>query len=99
MFFPIYVLNVFCEIGIEIEEEDEELQQVIDTFVSQRITPNILKLATIENLEKSFEKLKISGALITQLLTVIKASKVCVEVENLNFGHSSNFFFFVEFMK
>ena len=65
------------EIGIEIEEEDEELQQIIDTFVSQRITPNVLKLATIEDLEKMFFELGIPKELMTQLLTTIKASKVC----------------------
>ena len=65
------------EIGIELEEEDEELQQVIDIFVSQRITPNILKLATIEDLIKVFFELGVTKGLMTQLLTTIKASKVC----------------------
>ena len=64
------------EIGIEIEEEDEEVQQIIDIFVTQKFTPNVFKLATIEDLEKSFEKLKIAIGFQTQLLTAIKASKV-----------------------
>ena len=65
------------EIGIEIEEDDEDLQQVLDTFVSQKVTPNVLKLATIEDLKELFEKFKIPGGFQTQLLTAIKASKVC----------------------
>ena len=87
--------NYLKEIGIEIEEEDEELQQVIDIFVTQRITPNVLKLANIEDLEKSFEKLQIPAALITQLLTVIKATKVCVRKRNFCF---IGFFFFCLFL-
>ena len=75
------------EIGIDIEE-DEELQQIIDIFVVQKVTPNVLKLATIEDLKESFEKLKIAIGFQTQLLTAIKASKVCVEVQ-----------IFVEFLK
>ena len=73
------------EIGIEIEEDDEEWQQVIDTFVSQKITPNVLKSVNVEDLEKSFEKLKIAIGFQSQLLAAIKASKVCVEVEILAF--------------
>ena len=73
------------EIGIEIEEEDEELQQIIDIFVIQRITPNVLKTVNVEDLEKSFEKLKIAIGFQSQLLAAIKASKVGVEVEILVF--------------
>ena len=62
------------EIGIKIEEEDEELQQVIDTFVNQKVTPNVLKLATIEDLKELFEKLKIPGGFQTELLTAAKCS-------------------------
>ena len=64
------------EIGIEIEEEDEELHEVIDTFVSQKVTPNVLKLATIEDLKDFFEKFKTPWGFQTQLLRAIKASKV-----------------------
>ena len=73
------------EIGIEIEEEDEQLQQIIDTFMSQRITPTVLKTVNVEDLEKSFEKLKIAIGFQSQLLAAIKASKVCVEVQILVF--------------
>ena len=64
------------EIGIEIDEEDEELHEVIDTFVSQKVTPNVLKLATIEDLKDFFEKFKTPWGFQTQLLRAIKASKV-----------------------
>ena len=68
------------EIGIEIEEEDEEeWQQVIDIFVTQKITPNLLKLTPIEDMKDTFKELKIAIGFQTQLLTKIKASKVCVE--------------------
>ena len=72
--------NYLKEIGIEIEEEDEEeWQQVIDIFVTQKITPNLLKLTPIEDMKDTFKELKIAIGFQTQLLIAIKASKVCVE--------------------
>jgi hypothetical protein len=85
------------EIGIEIEEEDEELQQIIDTFVSHRITPLVLKTVSVEDLEKSFKELKIAIGFQSQLLTAIKASKVCVKVEILVFIYNRFDFFVLVF--
>ena len=64
------------EIGIEIEEDEEDLQQIIDIFVSQRITPMVLKTVNVEDLKESFKELKIAIGFQSQLLAAIKASKV-----------------------
>ena len=64
------------EIGIEIEEEDEELQTIIDTFVNERFTPKVLKTVNLESLKESFDRIKIAIGFQTQLLAAIKASKI-----------------------
>ena len=87
------------EIGIEIEEDDEdEWQQVLDTFVSQKVTPMVLKSVSVEDLEKSFKELKIAIGFQSQLLTAIKASKVCVKVEILVFIYNRFDFFVLVFL-